>query len=264
MLQMFINLFRNMYDFKNLLTEYTPINFYKYNEEDDDDFILNDSNNFNHLFMPQELTYAEQIFQRNIPEFNYQIIQDPAPNPKITVETSNPKIETVDETTNESRTKSKSSSNQSNNIHISQELRDSLIRIDIEDLLRSEGITSVNGKKIKFGNKGLRSQNASYGAKNSYHKKRDPHTGNAMARDISIPGGSDSDYAEFRKMLLSNERVRSWMAAKGWGIINEITSAALKRTRGTGKHFHFGPDKWAIRTWKGWVNNPTIDIRKLL
>lgn len=141
---------------------------------------------------------------------------------------------------------------------------DELIKIDIEDLLRQEGITSINGKQIKFGNKALREQNASYGAKNSNHKKRDPHTGNAMARDISIVGGTTSDYNEFRRVLLNNPRVRAYMNAKGWGIINEITSSILSRTRGTGPHFHFGPDTWAKRTWSGWLDNPNIPITQAL
>lgn len=136
----------------------------------------------------------------------------------------------------------------------------SLIKIDIEDLLRQEGITSINGKAIKFGNKALRSANASYGVKNSNHKKKDPHTGNAMARDISIVGGTTQDYADFRSKLLSNPKVVQWFDTKGWGIINEITPAVLRRTRGTGPHFHFGPDSWAKRTWKAWVSNPNLPV----
>lgn len=139
----------------------------------------------------------------------------------------------------------------------------SLIRTDIEDLLRAEGITSVNGKSIKFGNKALRAANAKYGVKNSHHKERDPHTGNANARDISIVGGTDKDYADFRAMLLANDRVRSWFSAKNWGIINEITPAAMRRTNATGRHFHFGPDQWARRTWRGWLDNPNVNITKL-
>ena len=142
----------------------------------------------------------------------------------------------------------------------SPKVDNSLLKIDIEDLLRSEGITSVNGKKIKFGNKNLRPANASYGVKNSNHKRRDPHTGNAMARDISIIGGTMNDYAEFRKILLNNQRVRDWMQIKNWGIINELTPAILSRTRGTGPHFHFGPDSWARRTWSKWINSPNINI----
>ncbi len=140
----------------------------------------------------------------------------------------------------------------------------SLIKIDIEDLLRQEGITSINGKAIKFGNKALRSANASYGVKNSNHKKKDPHTGNAMARDISIVGGTTQDYADFRSKLLSNPKVVQWFDAKGWGIINEITPAVLRRTRGTGPHFHFGPDSWAKRTWKAWVSNPNLPVTQVV
>lgn len=140
----------------------------------------------------------------------------------------------------------------------------SLIRLDIEDLLRQEGITSVSGKRIKFGNKNLRASNASFGVKNSHHKERDPHTGNANARDISIIGGNTQDYAEFRRVLLSNNKVRDWMKAKGWGIINEITPAALKKTNGTGPHFHFGPDRWARRTWDTWINNPNIHVAQIV
>ena len=139
-----------------------------------------------------------------------------------------------------------------------------LTRIDIEDLLRQEGITSVNGKLIKFGNKALRSSNASYGVKNSNHKKRDPLTGNAMARDISIIGGNIQDYADLRAILLNNQRVVQWFAAKGWGIINELTPAILRRTNGTVPHFHFGPDSWARRTWAKWLENPDISITQAL
>lgn len=150
----------------------------------------------------------------------------------------------------------------------SQKYNESLRKIDIEDLLKQEGITSVNGKKIKFGNKNLRPANAPYGAKNSYHKKRDPDTGNAMARDISIIGsrGKDviKDYTELRRMLLSNKRVVDWMKAKGWGIINEVTPEILKQTRGTGPHLHAGQDTKAVRTWAAWIRDPNIPITKSL
>lgn len=139
----------------------------------------------------------------------------------------------------------------------------SLVNIDIEDLLRSEGITSVNGKKIKFGNKNRRSANAGYGVKNSHHKEIDQYTGYANARDISIVGGTDKDYTDFRGMLLGNDRVRQWFSQKGWGIINELTPAVMRRTNATGRHFHFGPDKWAVRTWRGWLDNPNIDVTKV-
>lgn len=146
----------------------------------------------------------------------------------------------------------------------SNEYKMHLLCLDIEDLLRSQGITHVGKRAIKFGKKGLRAKNASFGVKNSWHKVLDPYTGNAMARDISIPGGSWLDYDQFRHMLLSNQKVRDWMAVKGWGIINEITTAAKSKTNATGNHFHFGPDRWAVRTWKKWLNDPKIDVRTIV
>lgn len=139
-----------------------------------------------------------------------------------------------------------------------------LIRTDIEDLLKQEGITSVNGKPIKFGTRALRPANAPFGAENSNHKKKDPLTGSANARDISIINGKSEDYAAFRQMLLSNPRVVAWMRARKWGIINEITDAILKRTGGNGLHFHFGPDTWAQRTWNAWLKNPNVPITQAM
>ena len=133
-----------------------------------------------------------------------------------------------------------------------------LKNIDIEDLLKRGGITSVNGKQIKFGNKALRTSNI--GSKTSNHRRKDPDTGNAMARDISIVGGTTKDYQDFMRILTSNETVKSYMSQKGWGIINEITPEILSRTGGTGPHFHFGPDTWAVRTWNKWVQSPTTDV----
>lgn len=131
-----------------------------------------------------------------------------------------------------------------------------LLKLDIEDLLRQEGITTVNGKAIKFGDKSIRT----WGKQTSHHRRKDPHTGNASARDISIVNGTSKDYNDFRKILLSNQNVKKWMELKNWGIINEITPAILAQTKGTGNHFHFGPDTWARNTWKAWNDNPNSSI----
>lgn len=139
-----------------------------------------------------------------------------------------------------------------------------LISTDIEDIFRQAGLLTINGKKIKFGNRALRAQNASFGAKNSNHKKKDPHTGYAMARDISIMGGTLDDYTEFRKQIMNNQLISSYLDAKNWGIINEVTPQILARTRGTGLHFHFGPDTWARRTWSKWKSNPEISITQAI
>ena len=133
-----------------------------------------------------------------------------------------------------------------------------LLKLDIEDLLRQENITQINGKPIKFGSKQLRTSDV--GSPDSWHRKTDADTGNASARDISIVGGTTKDYADFKNILLNNQNVQNWMQAKGWGIINEITSEILSQTKGTGNHFHFGPDSWARNTWRAWNDNPSAKV----
>lgn len=137
-----------------------------------------------------------------------------------------------------------------------------LVSIDIEDLLKQEGITEVNGKKVRYGSRELRG-NVSYGAKNSYHKKRDPDTGYAAARDISIEGGTIKDYMSLRRMLLNNNRIKTYFKQKRLGIIPELTPETLKRTGGTGLHLHIGQDEIAVNTWNNWDINPDIDITKV-
>ena len=133
-----------------------------------------------------------------------------------------------------------------------------LLKLDIEDLLKSEGITHINNKPLRFGSRELRTK----GNPNSHHSNKNPHTGYANARDISIIGGDITDYSEFRNILLNNQKVKDWMEINNWGIINELTPEILGLTKGTGLHFHFGPDKWAVNTWKHWLLTPEIDITK--
>ena len=133
-----------------------------------------------------------------------------------------------------------------------------LLKLDIEDLLRSEGITHINNKPLRFGSKELRTK----GNPNSHHRNKNPHTGYANARDISIMGGDITDYSEFINILLNNQKIKDWMEINNWGIINELTPEILGLTKGTGLHFHFGPDKWAVRTWLHWLDDPTVDILK--
>lgn len=141
---------------------------------------------------------------------------------------------------------------------------ESLLKLDIEDLLRQEGITSINGKEIRFGDRSLRPSNSSVGVERSHHKESDPHTGYANARDISIANGTDQDYADFRAILLGNNRIRSWFQQKNWGILNELTPEIMSRTRATGRHFHFGPDQSALRTWNTWLSNPNLNITQIV
>lgn len=139
-----------------------------------------------------------------------------------------------------------------------------LISIDISDLLKQEGITKINGKDILFGNPNLRKRGVTYGSKNSHHYERDPLTGNANARDISIVGGTHKDYEDFKNILMSNPRVRQWLQQRNWGIINEIIPQVTSQTKATGPHFHFGPDRWARQIWNYWLNNPNTPVNQYI
>mgnify|MGYP003553024585 CR=1 FL=1 len=43
-------------------------------------------------------------------------------------------------------------------------------------------------------------------------------------------------------------------------MIGAAGKKVLSKTKGTGMHFHFGPDEWAKRTWNGWKENPDVAI----
>lgn len=246
-----------MFDFDNVFTTYNPVLSYpsitdriKSNIVTIDDTPSDNFDFTNYIMNPQALMMPirENPFTQQNSFYE---------NITMSERVEQPQEETKEESTIKTQTKSTQKKDTT-----TQKFNSDLARIDIEDLLKQEGITSVNGKKIKFGRKTLRPQNASYGVKNSNHKKRDPYNGFANARDISIPGGSDADYTKFRQMLLSNPRVVEWFRLRKWGIINELTPAVLRRTNGTGRHFHFGPDRWAVRTWNAWLQNPNISVTK--
>ena len=134
------------------------------------------------------------------------------------------------------------------------------LSMTVGDILTAEGITHVNGKPINFGSTSLRT----WGNSNSWHKKLNPNTNASYAQDISIQEGTVEDYDTFRNMLLQNPSVVQYMQENNLGIINEITPEILARTKGTGKHFHFGPDTWAKRTWNAWQADNNVPITQML
>ncbi len=218
-----------MDDFDDMLTTYNRLK----PPEDFEEFDYFENQNYFDKFKKLNLNY-QNLNSYEFENFNY---------PDLT----NPFSEIVDYTSTSDIIKYNHTKTKSN---------EELLRLDIEDLLRQEGITQVNGKPLKFGSKELRTS----GNPNSWHRKKDAHTGNASARDISIVGGTDSDYEDFKNILLSNNTIQEWMKLKKWGIINEITPAILKKTKGTGKHFHFGKDQYALDTWNAWNDSPSCSV----
>jgi len=75
--------------------------------------------------------------------------------------------------------------------------------------------------------------------------------GNAV--DI-VPGAGES-FDSIRRKMSSNPEILQFFHTNGLGVIDETTAAVMRKTGATGKHFHIGPDRWALRTWSGWANN---------
>ncbi len=53
--------------------------------------------------------------------------------------------------------------------------------------------------------------------------------------------------------MANNPIVKQWFKERGYGILNETTSAAMKKYGSTGPHFHIGPDKAAIKFSKNGI-----------
>lgn len=71
-------------------------------------------------------------------------------------------------------------------------------------------------------------------------------TGNAM--DIIPKDGHD--FAEIAKIIRETPEIKTYMQQHGYGVLDETTEAMLKRTGGTGAHYHIGPDRIAQKFWE--------------
>ena len=58
---------------------------------------------------------------------------------------------------------------------------------------------------------------------------------------------SDSAFTNLRNILANNYNVREWFKIRNWGILDETTPQMMAKTGATGKHFHIGPDRAAVR-----------------
>lgn len=54
-------------------------------------------------------------------------------------------------------------------------------------------------------------------------------------------------WADFKKQFRENKAVLDYLKSKGYGIYDETTPEALSKSKGTGYHFHIGPDQLAIK-----------------
>lgn len=75
----------------------------------------------------------------------------------------------------------------------------------------------------------------------SWHSKLD-QWGNSQAVDLVF-----SDFEKARKAIYSDPELVAYLMNNKLGLLEETTSGVLAKTGGTGKHFHLGPDRWALQ-----------------
>lgn len=124
-----------------------------------------------------------------------------------------------------------------------------LANMSFEDLIKTYNlpIQISSGYRGKNGFRGGKTKSG----KQSNHNKLDEH-GHPMAYDIQpLVNGkvdkSDSAFANLRNILANNQDVKEWFRMRNWGILDETTPQMIAKTGATGKHFHIGPDRAAVR-----------------
>ena len=124
-----------------------------------------------------------------------------------------------------------------------------LANMSFEDLIKTYNlpIQISSGYRGKNGFRGGKTKSG----KQSNHNKLDKH-GHPMAYDIQpLVNGkvdkSDSAFANLRNILANNQDVKEWFRMRDWGILDETTPQMMAKTGATGKHFHIGPDRAAVR-----------------
>ena len=124
-----------------------------------------------------------------------------------------------------------------------------LANMSFEDLIKTYNlpIQISSGYRGKNGFRGGKTKSG----KQSNHNKLDEH-GHPMAYDIQpLVNGkvdkSDSAFANLRNILANNQDVKEWFKMRNWGILDETTPQMIAKTGATGKHFHIGPDRAAVR-----------------
>ena len=122
--------------------------------------------------------------------------------------------------------------------------------MSFQDLIKSQNLP------IKI-TSGYRAGAHTSSGNTSNHSKKDAQ-GNPMAYDIQpyFNGKVHKNPEAFQYLyntMANNPIVKQWFKERGYGILNETTSAAMKKYGSTGPHFHIGPDKAAIKFSKNGI-----------
>lgn len=110
---------------------------------------------------------------------------------------------------------------------------------DLQTMLQEQGLD----KYITI-TSGYRDHNIGKAGSKSNHRKKNQH-GLSMAYDI-IPAQGETFDSIFQK-IKGNPAMQQWLSQNGFNINDETNTKTLKRTGGTGAHFHIGPDKFNVK-----------------
>lgn len=106
-----------------------------------------------------------------------------------------------------------------------------------------QGFLNLLDKKgIKYiKSSGYRPNAKTKSGNDSWHSKLD-QWGNSQAIDLVF-----SDFEKARKAIYSDPELVAYLMNNKLGLLEETTPGVLAKTGGTGKHFHLGPDRWALQ-----------------
>lgn len=110
---------------------------------------------------------------------------------------------------------------------------------DLQTMLNEQGLD-----KYIIITSGYRDHNIGKAGSKSNHRKKNQH-GHSLAYDI-VPARGETFDSIYQK-IKQNPAMQQWLSQNGFNINDETDAATLRRTGGTGAHFHIGPDKFNIR-----------------
>ena len=124
------------------------------------------------------------------------------------------------------------------------------MRLSFPQLLKQEGINIRVTSELR--------KNAKTKSGNKSHHSYINEWGFSAACDI-VP--TDGNFDKLKRDIYNNPRIVAWLINHKIGILEETTQAVMNKTGATGKHFHVGPDKWAIKMSSNYINyNSTQNI----
>lgn len=144
---------------------------------------------------------------------------------------------------------SNDNSNNLSNQSIDTSKYQSDMRLSFPQLLKEEGINIRVTSELR--------KNAKTKSGHKSHHSYINEWGFSAACDI-VP--TDGNFDKLKKDIYDNPRIVAWLINHNIGILEETTQDVISKTGATGKHFHVGPDKWAIKMSSKYIDYSTKNI----